>query len=127
MALSGTLPPRYSAIFSYDALRIPWRLYLAAQAGMAEELNPLGQRIAQFFLNHGLNFLHSAYTLPGESLSSQISGAFVAISALTRYAFTENDRSPEFLSYLSDWSPESYYDAAVQSLVLTSLAGLFPV
>ena len=127
MALSGTLPPRYSAIFSYDALRIPWRLYLAAQAGMAEELNPLGQRIAQFFLNHGLNFLHSAYTLSGESLSYQISGAFVAISALTRYAFTENDRSPEFLSYLSDWSPESYYDAAVQSLVLTSLAGLFPV
>lgn len=39
------------------------------------------------FLDHGLNFLHSAYTLSGESLSSQISGDFVAIWALTRYAF----------------------------------------
>ncbi len=124
VVLNGALPQGFQSIFSYDALRVPWRLYVAASSGMACELNPLGKKISQFFLDHGLNFLRSAYSLSGDPLSSQISGALVAISALTRYAFTSDSRIPEFLSYLAEWTAESYYDAAIQALVLASLAGL---
>ena len=119
----GTLPPGFDSTFSYDAVRVPWRLYLAARAGMARELNPLGEKMVPFFVARGLNGLCNVYTVSGEPLSSQVSGAFVAMSALTRYAFTVDSRTQEFLTYVRDWIPESYYDAAIQALVLASVTG----
>ncbi len=120
-----SLPPP-GDIFSYDAIRIPWRLYTATRAGMGDSVLELMERTAWFFQSQGLRTLRNAYTLSGNPLSQQLSGAFVAGSAIAQQFFPDHPTTQELVADLAQWMPETYYDAAIQALGLASIAGLFP-
>lgn len=120
-----SLPPP-GDIFSYDAVRIPWRLHTATQSGMGESVLELMELAAWFFQSQGLRTLRNAYTLSGGPLSQQLSGAFVAGSVMAQQFFPDHPTTQELTADLAQWAPETYYDAALQALALASLAGLFP-
>ncbi|OLZ11200.1 glycosyl hydrolase family 8 [Sulfobacillus thermosulfidooxidans] len=114
--------PYDTNIFSYEAVRIPWRIYWAINQDMPI-LAPLLQAICPFFVEQALIHLRNSYTLSGQPLTQQLSGAFVAVSALV-HQFCQYRSFPDiFTTYVIEWIPETYYDAVIQSLVLSTLAG----
>ena len=122
---NGTTPSipwdRYPNAWYYDAVRVPWRLWLAASSGNTVAATVL-QREGQWINQIHSVALTSGYTLSGHPLNTYHSTPFISAAA-----FMAQDASPALchaaLQQLESWTPHSYYGASLQALTLSTLAG----
>lgn len=122
-SMDETPSSAYPNNFSYDAVRIPWRLHWAFSEGL-NIVFPMQQRIGRFFQEQGLANIRNSYILSGQALSREVSTAFIAAAAVSQQTLSPSQKAEDFTAYLLQWTPEGYYDAAIQVLVLSTLAGL---
>lgn len=110
----------YSNDWSYNAVRIPWRLWMAATDG-----NPTAGHILRTegrWLSRLDSPLTSGYTLSGQPLTTYPSGPFVSAAAfMGQFAQAAVERTT--LAQLTRWTPRTYYGASLRALALTTLAG----
>ncbi|OLZ11202.1 glycosyl hydrolase family 8 [Sulfobacillus thermosulfidooxidans] len=113
---------QYSDGWYYDAVRLPWRLWLAASS----QNNTLAQTVLQEE-GHWLEVLNttaltSGYTLEGIPLNNYQSGPFISAAAfMAQYATPALAKAA--LTQLEQWQPHTYYGASLRALALATFAG----
>lgn len=122
---NGTIPAiswdQYPQDWYYDAVRVPWRLWMAASTGN-QSANQILTREGQWIQQSGNVSLTSGYTLGGQPLNNYQSGPFISAAAfMAQYA------GPTFgqqaLNRLEAWHSTTYYGASLRALALATLAG----
>lgn len=111
---------QYPDAWYYNAVRVPWRLWMAAASGSEaaqQILHTEGQ-----WLSHLRSPLTSGYTLSGQPLTNYQSGPFVSAAAFMGQ-FADAAVARTTLAQLTQWTPRTYYGASLRALALTTLAG----
>lgn len=111
---------QYPDAWYYNAVRVPWRLWMAAARGSEaaqQILHTEGQ-----WLSRLRSPLMSGYTLAGQPLTDYQSGPFVSAAAFMGQ-FSNAAVARTTLAQLTQWVPRTYYGASLRALALTTLAG----
>ncbi len=121
---NGTAPSiswdQYPQDWYYDAVRVPWRLWMAASLGNASAQKILTTE-GQWIQRTGNVSLTSGYTLNGQPLNHYQSGPFLSACVfMTQYA--NSAMRQEALNQLETWHSTTYYGASLRALALATLA-----
>lgn len=118
--VSGTWAP-YANDWYYDAVRVPWRLWLSASMGNQLAKDVL-QKEARWFLRLHVVTLRSGYSLSGTPINNYSSGPFMSASAMIARD-THSILAQRTLSQLENWKAHTYYGASLTALALSTLVG----
>lgn len=121
---NGTLPSipwdQYPNAWYYDAVRVPWRLWMAASSGNQAAKQVLTAE-GKWILHQDSVSLTSGYTLTGQPLNSYESGPFLS-AAVFMAQYADPALAQKALNQLEAWHSTTYYGASLRALALTTLA-----
>ena len=111
--------------FTYDAIRVPWRLSLDAKWSNDSRAKQTLNKMSTFFASQ-VNNLSSGYQLDGTPTTNYINDVFTAGIAAGAAGSDNTDFANTMEAKLAAISPESYFGTSLRLLSLMTIENNFP-
>lgn len=112
--------------YTYDAIRLPWRLAMDALWFQEPRAKSRLERLNAFWIDLGAANIKDGYALNGDLVGMWHNAAFVGPAAVGVAAGGNADASLSFYDELTKLPDESYYATSLKLISLLAISGAMP-